>query len=93
MNYELRVHDGKVAYIARQKGEDVGSDARLDTMMWILQQGKPERSDEIPGYPIRVEVRGVAYYVAGEWLMGGGTDILSEDQPEKTQKKRRAKEA
>ena len=95
MNYKLNVQNGKVGYYNRTNGAVVGSTTPLDSAMWLLRQGKPEKSAEIEGYPIVVTVGGSEYFFSGEWLMGGERDVLAEDpqkEPEKP-KKRRAKDA
>lgn len=67
MNYKLNAQNGKVKYIAKQKGGNVGSDTSLDSAEWMLKEGKPHRSNEFPGYPIAVTVNGNEYHFAGAW--------------------------
>lgn len=78
MDYKLNEVGGRVRYFARMNGALVGSETSADTARWMLAQGKPERSDEVEGYAVRVEVRGTEYLFAGEW-------------PEKKPVRRRAK--
>lgn len=95
MNYKLNVQNGKVGYYNRKNGAVVGSTTTVDSAMWLLRQGKPEKSAEIEGYPIAVKVNGSEYFFSGEWLMGGAEDVLTEEpqnEPEKP-KKRRVKDA
>lgn len=67
MDYRLNEVNGRVRYFARMNGALVGSETSADTARWMLAQGKPERSDEVEGYAVRVEVRGTEYLFAGEW--------------------------
>ena len=43
MNIKLNAIGGKVQYLARVKGEVIGSDTLEDTALWMLQQDKPRR--------------------------------------------------
>lgn len=68
MNFRLDISNGKVKYIMKQKGGNVGSDTSVDSANWMLKEGKPRRSDEFPGYPIAVTTQnGEEYFFAGEW--------------------------
>jgi hypothetical protein len=40
----------------------------VDTALWMLRQGKPQKSNAYPGYPIAVTVRGDQYFFAGTWM-------------------------
>ena len=82
MNFKLNVTGSKVHYLNRTNGAVVGSDMTVDSSMLLLKQGKPEKSDEFPGYPIAVKVQNSEYFFSGEWLMGGEKDVLTEE-PEK----------
>ena len=98
MNFKLNVTGGKVRYLNRTNGAVVGSDTPIESAMWLLKRGKPEKSDEFPGFPIAVKVQNSEYFFSGEWLMGGAEDVLTEE-PEKpeqsastTPRKRRTKD-
>lgn len=82
MRIKLNEVGGKVKYFNRYRGNVVGSDTNTDTAWWLLGRGKPEKSDEFPGYPIAVKVGENEYFLAGEWLMGGDRDVLGDDPKE-----------
>lgn len=83
MNIELKVINGKVKYLARVKGEVVGSDTREDTARWMIEQDKPYKSDEFRGFPIAVKVGGTEYFFEGI--------IVEVPKPARPQKKRRTR--
>lgn len=91
MNFKLNEKNGKVKYLNRMNGTVVGTDTTLDSATWLLAHGKPEKSSEFEGYPIAVKMNGNEYFFDGEWLMGGEKDVLG-DEPQKPQKRRRAKD-
>lgn len=91
MNIKLNVNGDKVKYLARVKGEVIGSDTREDTALWMIEQNKPHRSDEFDGFPIAVNVSGVEYFFAGEWPLGAEKDALAGDEPSRPQRKRRTR--
>lgn len=98
MNFKLNETAGKVKYLNRMNGTVVGSDTAVDSALWMLREGKPEKSDEFPGYPIAVKMNGNEYFFSGEWLMGGAKDVLTNESKEPEQskaaapKKRRTKD-
>lgn len=69
MGYTLYSQNGRIRYIMKPiKGENVGTDTRLDSAEWMLHDNKPFRSTEYTGYPIGVKVEcGTEYYFEGEW--------------------------
>ena len=83
MNIKLNAIGGKVQYLARVKGEVIGSDTLEDTALWMLQQDKPRRSDEFEGFPIAVTVGGTEYFFSGV--------IEDEPKPARPQRKRRTR--
>lgn len=97
MNFKLNEQNGKVKYILKMKSGNVGSDTTADNIYWLLKNGTTQKSEEIPGYPISITVRGDEYLIAGEWLMGGEKDILGDEAAQKAQnapqKKRKTKDA
>ena len=82
MNIKLHVVNGKVKYLARVKGEVVGSDTREDTAQWMIQQDTPRKSDEFDGFPIAVKVGGTEYFFEG---------VIEDDPKPKPQRKRRTR--
>ena len=67
-NYNLEVsNSGRVKYIMEQKSGPVGSDTTASSAAWILNEGRPYKSDRYDGYPIGVEVKGNKYFFAGKW--------------------------
>ena len=90
MNYKLKETAGKVKYLNRYHGNVVGTDTSANNAMWILNQYKPEKSDEFPGYPIAIKAQNSEYFFAGEWLMGGSENVLT-DETQKPQKRRERK--
>lgn len=89
MNYRLNTNgDGKVRYMMRKPGGvPVGSDTSAASASWLLNEGKPYRSDEMPGYPVAVEVRGAVYFFDGVWEKPG----LFDDAPRS--RRRRVKDS
>ena len=71
MEYKLKSEGGQVKYymesVADRQTVRVGSDTKLDSAEWMLNEGKPYRSDEIEGYPIAVKMNGSVYFFKGEW--------------------------
>lgn len=66
--YRLDVQNGRVKYVMMQKCGPVGSDTRVDSARWMLENNRPFRSAAIEGYPIGVRTEnGDEYFFAGEW--------------------------
>lgn len=78
MNYRLNEKNGKVPYLTRMNKTVVGGETARESAEWILENGKPEKSGEFEGYPIKALVNGNEYFFSGEWLMGGAKDVLGE---------------
>lgn len=68
MNCKLRAVNGRVRYVVHQNQQAIRSNTRVDTALWMLRQGKPQKSNAYPGYPIAVTVRGDQYFFAGTWM-------------------------
>lgn len=69
MGYQLIIaKNGKVNYLMKQKDGPVGSATPLSTAEWMLEQNKPFRSTEYPGFPVAVKTEnGDEYFFEGTW--------------------------
>lgn len=67
MDYKLRPNNGKIRYITKQISANVETETQLSSAEWMLNEGKPFRSDEFEGFPVGVEINGTKYFFAGEW--------------------------
>ncbi len=67
MEYKLRSINGRIRYITKQDNANVEAETSLNSAEWMLNEGKPFRSDEFEGFPIGVEVNKSLYFFAGEW--------------------------
>ena len=68
MEYKLSVNNGLVNYLMKQNGEPVGCKTKQDSAEWMLEQNKPFRSTEYPGYPIAVKTEnGDEYFFEVTW--------------------------
>ena len=88
MNYRLAQQGGKVRYIVKQDGGNVGSDTSIEAAEWILGRGKPFKAEDFEGFPVAVKVGDNEYHFAGEWLMGGAEDVLAEEPKQKKPRKK-----
>lgn len=69
--YKLNVVDGMVTYIYQEHYKhgcfEVVSRTSTEAADWLLDNGKPYKSNEYPGYPIAVNMNNNEYYFAGTW--------------------------
>ena len=71
MKYKLNEVGGMVRYVYRHRTRCADHIDNKRTAMeaaeWLLDNGKPYKSDEYPGYPIAVSMNGTDYFFEGAW--------------------------
>lgn len=73
MEYKLRIVDGKVPYMMVAGKDFVAAESPEATVRWIIENGKLEITNDVPGYPLCVD---------GKWYIAGTIE-----QPQKGRRK------
>lgn len=72
MKYKLNEVGGMVRYLYRTNYHKtmnvlIEKETAMEAAEWLLDNGKPYKSDTYAGYPIAVSMNGTDYFFEGAW--------------------------